>query len=200
MADARRKDAIWTYTGRIIRPLDPNPDDICIDDIAHSLANQCRFTGHTRKFYSVAQHSFLVADCLEERGHPDLMMQGLLHDASEAYLSDLARPIKRSPTVMAFYDEAEIRLMDAVWEAFGIDIPDWSEDKVREADDALLRAEARDLMPDTFPLSGTLQGEHTYEWKHPILPVTPDVAEQLFMETYYEIKDRLDEQIESPTA
>src|SRR4051812_43149736 len=79
---------IITHTGKWFNVLDPNPDEVDIEDIAHALALQCRFTGHTDEFYSVAQHSVLVANhCPSEYG-----IYGLLHDGSEAYLSDIARP------------------------------------------------------------------------------------------------------------
>src|SRR5271165_4859950 len=82
---------IQTYTGKKFFPMDPKPEDICIEDIAHSLSMICRFTGHSREFYSVAQHSVYVSELCSEQW----MLHGLLHDAEEAYTNDLARPIKR---------------------------------------------------------------------------------------------------------
>ena len=79
-----------TYTGKEFYPLDPNPADIDIKDIAHALSNCCRFAGHIKSFYSVAQHSVIVSELCE----PENALAGLLHDASEAYLSDIARPVK----------------------------------------------------------------------------------------------------------
>jgi hypothetical protein len=80
-----------TYAGRHVHILNPRPADIYIQDIAHALAHTCRFAGHTPAFYAVAQHSVLVSELLT----PDLALWGLLHDASEAYLHDLTRPLKR---------------------------------------------------------------------------------------------------------
>ena len=81
---------IATYTGRLVDPFDLQPDDVCIEDIAHALANTCRFSGHTREFYSVAQHSVLVAQhCADED-----KMAGLLHDAAEAYMGDVSGTFK----------------------------------------------------------------------------------------------------------
>src|SRR6266496_1501995 len=85
--------AIMTYSGELITPLNPDPDDIQIEDIAHALSNQCRFSGHCKQFYSVAEHSCRVSDlCSYEH-----QLGGLLHDGTEAYLSDIARPIKQQP-------------------------------------------------------------------------------------------------------
>lgn len=83
---------IKTFTGKKFHFLDPMPDDICIEDIAHALAFQSRFGGHVKQFYSVAEHSINVSK-IAPRGWE---MSGLLHDASEAYLVDIPRPIKRT--------------------------------------------------------------------------------------------------------
>ena len=96
---------IGTFSGLRFWPLDPNPEKILIADIAHALAHQCRFGGHASKFYSVAEHSVHVSKlCL-----PEHALWGLLHDASEAYLVDLPRPLKLLPE-FAPYREAERRL------------------------------------------------------------------------------------------
>src|SRR5215218_7185183 len=77
---------IQTLSGRRVNPLEPSPDDIDPADIARALANLCRFGGHSRAFYSVAQHSVIVCDLLEQRdATPDEMMAALLHDAAEAW-------------------------------------------------------------------------------------------------------------------
>src|ERR1051326_5301684 len=116
--------AIMTFSGRWINPLNPRPEDIDIVDIAHALSNQCRFTGHTRFFYSVAQHSCLVSD---ECANPH-KLGGLLHDASEAYLSDIARPIKAQPGFGEVYKTCENKLMIAVAKRFSLDW-DWEDDE-----------------------------------------------------------------------
>ena len=96
----RKGDWIQTFTGKRIYPFDPDPDLICIDDIAHALSNICRFTGHVKHFYSVAQHSVIVANAIPDSlGVPhtnELYLQALLHDAQEYLFSDLSRPLKRS--------------------------------------------------------------------------------------------------------
>ena len=134
---------IETYTGGRFSPFDPRPADVRLADIAAGLAHTCRYGGHCRQFYSVAQHSLYVS---REFDDPRLQLVGLLHDAGEAYLGDIPRPVK------AEFDrleatEAEIR--EAVWAAFGVDPPTASEwERVMAADDRLLAYEADRLLAD----------------------------------------------------
>ena len=113
-----RSDSTWiqTFTGRQFWPLEPRADEIFIEDIAHHLSNLCRFTGACRSFYSVAQHSVLVSLCAPPGENP---LWGLLHDASEAYLIDVARPVKRSAALVG-YRVAEARMMEVICECFGL--------------------------------------------------------------------------------
>lgn len=93
----RNGDWIQTYTGRAFHYADFNDTDICIEDIAHALSLECRYGGHCAWHYSVAQHSVHVYDALEAMGHGSFTMrQGLLHDAPEAYVKDLPRPLKHA--------------------------------------------------------------------------------------------------------
>lgn len=140
--------AIVTYTGKAIEPLNPDPALICIEDIAHSLSNVCRFTGHTRFFYSVAQHSVLASRMVPH----EHALTALLHDASEAYLSDFARPIKQQPEFGDVYRVIEERLMLAIVVRFGIEWP--MPPAVKHADEVLLRTEQRDLMPPLLRFPG----------------------------------------------
>src|ERR1019366_10480236 len=126
---------IGTFSGLRFWPLGPNPAKILIEDVAHALAHQCRFSGHASKFYSVAEHSVHVSRlCL-----PEHALWGLLHDASEAYLVDLPRPLKLLPEFAA-YREAERRLQRAVAVRFGL--PEDQPASVTEADDTMLWIEA----------------------------------------------------------
>ena len=100
---------IGTFSGLRFWPLNPNPEKILIEDVAHSLAHQCRFGGHVWRFYSVAEHSVHVSNLYPSED----VLWGLLHDASEAYLVDLPRPLKLLPE-FALYREAERRLQRAV--------------------------------------------------------------------------------------
>jgi 5'-deoxynucleotidase YfbR-like HD superfamily hydrolase len=121
---------ISTVTGRHIDPLDPNPDDIDIYDIAHALARQCRYNGHVGHFLSVARHSIWVSEQLAGHGKA-MQLWGLLHDASEAYLGDLVKPIKVQPQMKVFVD-AEEQLEWAIAKRFGLCYP--MPEEVHEAD------------------------------------------------------------------
>lgn len=140
---SRRGDFIYTYTGVKFYPLDPRPEDINIEDIAHALSNICRFTGHCKEFYSVAQHSILAS----ELATPENKMWALLHDASEAYLCDVPRPLKYLEGFESFYREAEGELMYAVAERFDLGWP--MPDEIHDLDVTMLVTEQRDLMPQS---------------------------------------------------
>jgi uncharacterized protein len=127
-----------TYTGKEFYPLHPDPEDINIKDIGHALSNVCRFTGHVSQFYSVAQHCVLVSQICE----PENALCGLLHDASEAYLSDIARPVKYTKQ-MEGYREIEAVLEKAICEKFGTPYPMTKD--VKYADDMCLLAEGFQL-------------------------------------------------------
>src|SRR4051794_27255584 len=106
-----RRPHIPTASGARFDPFAPDAASIEIRDIAHALGNLCRFGGHCRVFYSVAQHSCLVADLVERRGAGvECVHWALLHDASEAYLGDLPHPVKRYSELGALYRAAEGRL------------------------------------------------------------------------------------------
>lgn len=140
-----RADFIETHTGRRFRPLAPVVADIDIEDIAHALSQQCRFSGHTAFHYSVAEHSVRVCELLAARGcSRTVQLWGLLHDASEAYLVDVPSPLKCLPAFDE-YREVEKRLMLAICERFYL--PAEEPRAVRWADATLLATEARDLMP-----------------------------------------------------
>jgi hypothetical protein len=130
---------ILTFSGIRFRPLDPRPEDIRIQDIAHALSQQCRFGGNTRRFYSIAQHSVHVSQICR----PENALWGLLHDASEAYLQDVVRPLKELPEFEA-YRAAESRLQRCIVERFGL-APEQPA-SVTAADDWMLAVECRDLM------------------------------------------------------
>jgi hypothetical protein len=119
-----------TYTGQTIDVFNPDPATINIQDIAHSLSMQCRFGGHTKVFYSVAEHSIAVMQRMKNR---DLKLTALLHDAAEAYLLDFPRPVKNRITG---YHELEENLMQMIAEKFDLMYPFPQE--VKDADEAEL--------------------------------------------------------------
>lgn len=134
---------IETYTGGEFRPFDPRPADVRLLDIAAGLAHTCRFGGHCRQFYSVAQHSMCVSREFET---PRLRLFALLHDAGEAYLGDIPRPIK---TELDRIESVERGILETVWTGLGVDPPTAGEwERVMAADDRLLAYEADHLLAD----------------------------------------------------
>lgn len=133
----RKGDWMQTYTGRAFWPLDPRVDEIDIEDIAHALALQCRYAGHSLEFYSVAEHSCHVSDYCS----PDMALWGLLHDASEAYLTDVVRPIKGH---LDGYRAIEAHVMAAVARRFGL--VDCMPAEVKRLDNAILANERDQIM------------------------------------------------------
>ena len=124
--------------GRRFWPLDPRPDEVHIEDIANALSRICRFGGHCRFFYSVAEHSVRVSrECC-----PREALAGLLHDAAEAYIGDLIRPLKVQPELSG-YRVAEGWVEAVIAERFGL--AELMTPSVREADEILLATEKRDL-------------------------------------------------------
>lgn len=139
-------DTPWvqTYTGVRWDILHPRADDVRCEDIGHALAHLCRFAGHTREHYSVAQHAVLVSEFLE-RAYVPLQEQlaGLLHDAAEAYLGDLPTPVKR---LFPAYADLEAVTLEVIFKRFGL--PPRLSPAVRYADEMVLAAEARALLAD----------------------------------------------------
>ncbi len=140
----RKGEYIKTFTGINFWPIDPRPEEIRIEDIAGALSKQCRFGGHTKRLYSVAEHC-----CSASRIVPkEHALAALLHDASEAYLVDVPRPIKK---MLSQYRDIEAGLEKAIAGRFEIEYP-WHAE-VRLADDRLLTFEVENLL--------------NWGWKHP---------------------------------
>ena len=139
-------DFIQTFTGIKFHFLDPRPEEIAITDIAHALANQCRFNGHTKWFYSVAQHSVLVAEQVAKRTKDRLIIrQALLHDAAEAYIGDLVQPLKHCGKLDAFR-EIEEKILCRIFANYGV--PVTLDSVVSACDYELLGFEARRFWGD----------------------------------------------------
>lgn len=167
------KTTVTTFTGRCLDLIRPDPADIDIRDIAHSLAMQCRFNGHTKRFYSVAQHTVLVSNLLEG----DDALWGLLHDAAETYVSDIPRPLKAQ---LPEFEIAEDRMLKAIIIRFGLTA--WPmPPRVKWADDTLLVTECRDLMIGLFD---RIKIPGVSALPDPIQPVDSIDAERMFMERF----------------
>jgi len=190
-APAIRPD-ILTYSGHYFDFLNPERNQFRIEDIAHALSHVCRFAGHTREFYSVAQHSVLASREMEACTnvwavsgepalHPQKMaMAALLHDAAEAYLGDITRPLKQ---LLPEYKIIEQRVEAALFAAFGLPLP--MPTAVKQIDLALLATEQRDLMPP-----------HDDEWalikdieplREVINPWGPEKARREFLKRWEEL-------------
>lgn len=136
---------IETYSGRRVDPFDVSPADVYLPDVAAGLAHTCRFGGHCDPFYSVARHSLHVSHEFP-RDRPRLRLFGLLHDAGEAYLGDVPRPIKDR---FDSFERAEARILTAVWDSLNVEAPTADEwERVMAADDRLLAYEAGELLAD----------------------------------------------------
>lgn len=108
---------------RLVDPLNLQPDDIDINDIARSLSRQCRYNGHVGGFLSVARHAVWVAELvMDETGDPQLALEALHHDDAEAYLSDMIRPLKHGP-LGGIFREAEERAEQVIFAKFGLTYP-----------------------------------------------------------------------------
>ena len=142
-------DYILTYSKIKFYPLEPIKEDIRIEDIAHSLSLMTRANGHCSHFYSVAQHSINCSKEAKSRGHSERVQLGcLLHDASESYISDLTRPVKRN---LPEYFAIEAKLQSIIYDTFGLgDLSEDEQKQIEDVDDTLLHFEFTELM--NFPM------------------------------------------------
>lgn len=180
---SQRGPSIQVASGQRFYVLDPRPEEVCISDIASALSKICRYTGHVRTFYSVAQHSVMCSHLVE----PDDALAALLHDAAEAYIGDISRPLKHALHQLApgILQGIEERIQDAVAERFGTG-PLHSR-SIKDADNLALATECRDLMATP-----------TKRWpglpaplRQTINPTTPAVAEHLFLRRFKELTDAI---------
>lgn len=175
---------IQVANGRVIDPLDPDPNKISIEDIAHSLAHQCRFGGHTREFYSVAQHVVIASEQTDDR---EEAFNVLNHDDSEGYLVDMPSPLK-SALFGDRYREVEDKLMTVIAEKFDFAWP--MTPFTKYIDNAMLRTEVRDLL---LPVDQEPEEDLWSPWffadelPFRIKPWGPAYAEERFLERFYEL-------------
>jgi len=199
--DSTALDSPWiqTFTGRRFYPLNPSAEDVYLEDIAHALSMKCRFTGHCKQFYSVAEH------CVRMAHHAKFMppmfrpipmsVAALLHDAAEAYLPDVAAPLKmwfytfhgkyalaNRSIYMSAFCEVESNLLRSIRHGLGYlfyPLKSFYGPELNEMDRRMLATEARDLMGDVE------------DWKLPYPPyedriettMTPVEAKAAFLET-----------------
>lgn len=169
-------DYVSTFSGNRFYPLAPRIEQVVIEDIAHGLAYQCRFNGQTCKFYSVAQHSLIVAKLVP----PPLRLAALLHDAAEAYLGDMVKPLK---VLLPEFSLLEDRVTAIIAATFGIDFSDYA--PIKRADLIALATEKRDLMPHSAERWAYLDGIPTLT--KPIVPMSPGVAKMRFLAEFHRL-------------
>lgn len=165
-----KKRWMVTKSGLEVDPLDLHPWDICFDDIAWSLSMQCRYNGHCPVFYSVAQHSVLVAIYLDNHrdSNPDIDMDtirhGLLHDAAEAYIGDIIVSVKAAlPEIKEIEDRALAMILDN----WGLEFP--QPPIIKDADNVILATERRDIITAgesewTVSKNGYKPSGHIHPW------------------------------------
>ena len=177
-----------TFTGRQFYPLAPRAEDIAIEDVAHGLAMTCRYGGHTKHFYSVAEHCVLVSRHVP----PEFAREGLLHDTAEAYIGDMVRPLKYQDAMLEFR-KAEAAIERCVAERFALRTDPEALAAVKEIDDRILVDEISALMPrpELYLNPGGDGKGGTLGKLAPlgaeILGYTPERAEVLFLLRFYEL-------------
>lgn len=151
-----------TVSGKVFWPIDPRPEELDINDIAHALGMMCRYGGHCNRFYSVAEHSVLMASYAEANLGTEIAQIALMHDATEAYLTDVIRPIKAH---LSNYKEIEERLWLCIAERFGL--PQVIPDEVHHLDNCILRDEMEALHmppPMEWNIPNQRLGVHITGW------------------------------------
>jgi hypothetical protein len=161
--DTKDSLTVVTNSGTMLNAINPNPDDLLIEDIAHALSMQCRFAGHTDEFYSIAQHSIICSMFAP----PGLELEALLHDASEAYIQDITRPLKNK---LKGYKAIESKLMKAIAKKFGFNWPLLP--GIKDIDNEVLKIEF-----DCFILSK----------KKTIKAMTPRMAKKTFLQIFHKL-------------
>lgn len=176
-----------TFSGVVFDPLAMKPDDVRIEDIAHGLSNMCRFNGQCLRFYSVGEHSYLIAKIALEVGGPVAARYGLAHDAHEAYSGDMIRPLKRRDEMLEFrlvQDEQQ----KAIELALGIaDTPQSVRDLVKRIDSDIVIDEGKVLFT---PRPGSLTSQ--LHRRYPGLDIgtmSPAGAEAAFLAAWRQLNE-----------
>jgi hypothetical protein len=172
-----------TYTGRAFFLQAPSPADVHIVDIAHSLGHTCRYSGHTLRHYSVAQHGVLVSRWMEDDGHPpSWCFAGLHHDSPEAYIGDQTSQVKQLIPEFRALDRQIEEVIDA---RFGINRTDTMRKVIKEYDFIALATEKRDMMGENQ--SECVWGDLPEPHPARIIPKTCDRAVEMFLRRHTEL-------------
>lgn len=172
---------ITTYTGKHFDPTEPDAALFDVRDIAHALSLTCRGNGHVKTFFSVGQHCVNCALEAEARGYSNrVILACLLHDASEAYMSDVPRPFKHA---LPSYVEAEERLLDMIYEHFlGSVLCEEEKKQVKAIDDDLLYYDLKELLRET-PAGNAPQLRITLDYT--VVPF--EEVEKTYLELYHKV-------------
>lgn len=189
MTDHIKDGVILTVGGVYFSLVNPTEDQVDVYDIAYALSSLCRYTGHTNKFYSVAEHSVRCASYLRKRGYsPKAQMAALLHDAAEAYIGDVSSPLK---ALLPEYRAIENRVSQAIVDKFGVDWRGRAE--VHMADMQLLCTERHELFDDQTPWD-VLDGMDPAEYQHTTaLGWTSGVANAQFIKAFFTLQRECEE-------
>lgn len=152
-----RGDWMQTFTGIAFTPMDPLVEDISVIDIGHALSHICRYGGHVNSFYSVAEHSVLLSDWFLQNAaspdHVELAKWALIHDAAEAYLGDIVRPIKKNIPVFKMIEDHLLTIISGI---FGLPTP-FIPPQVLDADTRILLDERAVLLSEP-PQAWVIEG------------------------------------------
>ena len=168
------KSEILTCSGEDFSFINPDAYRFDIETIAHALSNLCRFTGHTSAFYSVAQHSVLVSRLVPR----EMRLAGLLHDATEAFVGDMTKPLK---DMFPEFRRIEKNIGAAICRQYSIPFP--LPQEIKQADLILLATEQRDLMPRVNMQWSYLEGVEPL--KETIIPWPPALAKEQFLARFH---------------
>jgi hypothetical protein len=182
------KDWIQTFTGKKFYPTTPTLDSLDIRDQAHALSMCCRYAGHVKVFYSVAEHASRLVLEARQRGYSELIQKwALIHDNSEAYLGDVTRPLKHQPE-LAGYRTAEKRLQRLIARWLGL--PEDEPTEVTELDTEILGTEIDQLKQPIHPdwAATTATGKLWKPWPgHGQLGLTPFDAERAYLTLFKQL-------------
>jgi hypothetical protein len=156
----------------------PAASDFTIEDIAHGLGNICRYSGQCRRFYSVAEHSVLVSETAE-----GFEFEALLHDAAEAFLGDITRPLKQ---MLPEYKKIEADVERAILERFGVVGP--LPAQVKQADLRVLAAEQKQIMPEGT--DGWVRGRKVSPAPVVVRHLPPEEATRIFLDRFEALQPR----------
>lgn len=173
---------IQTYSGGVFHILDPQQDEINIVDVGHALAMLCRFTGHVRRFYSIAEHCVLGSRLVPQKD----ALWFLMHDASEAFINDINRPLKHFTGIGSEYLPVEANIMKAICQKFRL--PAEEPSSIKKVDNAMLYAEKEQLLA---PMDWDFKWGDVKSADVKVKCWAPEVAEVEFLHRFYELTNKI---------